>query len=245
MSDVKAALRTLRVFELFAARGQPLVLSELAEQLEIPASSCLLLVRTLLQHGYLYEVARRGGYYPTRKLLDCARLIVDRDPVVERVRPVLVQLQAETGESVTLSKLQGLQLIYLMVLDSAHLLRPALAVGMARPLHAAASGKALLSLLDAEARQKLLREAGMARLTANTLSSRSALESQLQEGAERGWFESLGESEPELAAMAVPLSLGSEPYAITVLGTLQRIRERRARNARSLQAARAAIEGGW
>ncbi len=242
MSDVKAALRTLRLFELFAACKQPLVLSELAEQLEIPASSCLLLVRTLLQHGYLYEVSRRGGYYPTRKLLEHMKRVVDHDPVAQRVRPALAQLQADTGESITLSKLQGLQLVYLAVVDSAHLMRPALSVGMSRPVHASASGKALLSLLDAEARRALLREAGMARLTANTLSSRAALEAQLQQGANQGWFESLGESEAELAAVSVPLRVGTEPYAITVLGTLLRMQDRRAHHARRLQAARAAIE---
>ena len=50
-ADVKTAVRTLKLFEAFAVRKQPLVLSELAEQLEIPPSSCLLLIRTLLQRG--------------------------------------------------------------------------------------------------------------------------------------------------------------------------------------------------
>ena len=55
MSDVKVALRTLNLFELFAKQRQPLVLSDLAEQLDIPSSSCLALIRTLSQRGYLYQ----------------------------------------------------------------------------------------------------------------------------------------------------------------------------------------------
>lgn len=242
MSDVKAALRTLQAFELFSARRQPLVLSQLAEQLEIPASSCLLLVRTLLQHGYLYEVSRRGGYYPTRKLFEHMTQVVAHDPVEERLRPALGRLQQQTGESITLSKVQGLQLVYLIVIDSAHLMRPALAVGMLRPLHASASGKALLSMLDSPARRQLLQRTGMARLTPSTLASRPALETHLEAGAQRGWFASIGESESELSAVAVPLRLGTEPYAITVLGTSHRMQDKLVRHGQSLLAAKAAIE---
>lgn len=241
MSDVKAALRTLRAFELFAARRQPLVLSEIAEQLEIPTSSCLLLLRTLLQHGYVYEVSRRGGYYPTRKLFEQMSQVVSHDPLIERLQPVLERVQAETGESVTLSKLQGLRAIYLMVVDSAHVMRPALAVGMLRPLHGGATGKALLSLLDADSRSALLRAAGMGRLTGNTRTSRAALEADLRQGIKQGWFTSVGESEAELAAVAVPFRLGAEPYALTVLGTIHRMQARLARHARVLQAAQAQL----
>lgn len=242
MSDVKTALRTLRVFELFSVRREPLVLSELAEQLEIPASSCLLLVRTLLQHGYLYEVSRRNGYYPTRRLLEFMVRIATSDPVVAHVRPILAHVQEQTGESVTLSKLHGQQLIYLDVVDSNHVMRPALAVGMLRPLHGAASGKALLSQLTPQARLQLLRETGMAKLTPNTLRSHRVLDTQIAAGAERGWFSSVGESEPELSAVAVPVQLAADPYAVTVLGTSRRMDDKLERYAKVLLAAKADIE---
>ena len=168
--------------------------------------------------------------------------VVERDPIAERLRPVLEQVQAKTGESVTLSKLQGLFLVYLTVVDSIHLVRPALSVGMMRPLHSAASGKALLSMLEPAARQQLVHESGFARLTPNTLRSHKEVEAQIAAGADRGWFSSQRESEAELSAVAVPLRIASDPYAITVLGTSHRMDDKLECHAKVLLAAKAAIE---
>lgn len=241
MSDVKTAVRTLKIFELFASRQQPLVLSELAEQLEIPPSSCLLLIRTLLERGYLYEVARRGGYYPTRRLFEYASNIAAHDPVLQRVRPVLEAVREETGETVTLSKIQGTRLIYLLVLDSPQVIRPALTAGTLRPLHSTATGKALLGTLDESSRKSLLEEAGLARLTPKTIVSRSKLEAQIRESLERGWFRNDGESVQELSGIAVPLKISSDAYAITVMGPSYRMDGKQERFAHVLMGAAQAI----
>src|SRR4051794_2485901 len=105
--DVKAAVRALRVFETYAAEGRALSLSELADRLEIPASSCLLLIRTLLRRGYLYQAGSRSVYYPTRRMLEHATRISQHDPIVERLAPMLSALRDKTRETVGLAKLQG------------------------------------------------------------------------------------------------------------------------------------------
>jgi len=245
MSDVKTAVRTLKIFELFASRRQPLVLSELAEQLEIPPSSCLLLIRTLLERGYLYEVARRAGYYPTRRLFDYASDIAAHDPVMQRVRPVLESVRDETGETVTLAKIQAHRLIYLLVVDSPQVIRPVLTAGTLRPLHSTATGKALLSTLDEATRKTLLDEAGLSKLTKNTIVSRSKLEAQLKESAARGWFQNEGESVPELNGVAVPLRISNDSYAITVMGPSYRMDGRQERIAQVLLGAKEAISRGF
>ena len=61
MADVRTQLRALEVFQVFARVRKPLRLSELARELNIPVSSCFAIIRALLDNGYLYEMARRGG----------------------------------------------------------------------------------------------------------------------------------------------------------------------------------------
>ncbi|MDO8279216.1 MAG: IclR family transcriptional regulator [Burkholderiaceae bacterium] len=241
MSDVKAALRTLNLFELFAKQRQPLVLSDLSEQLDIPSSSCLQLIRTLLQHGYLYQTSKRGGYYPTLRLFDCVQAIVTHDSVNARVLPALTALRDETGETVTLGKMQGRQLIYLLVLDSPHLLRPAIMSGMLRPLHSTGSGKALLGTMEPKERKAILRAAGMARLTPFTVTSSAKLEQLLAEGAERGWHVNRGEGAIDLASVAASVMIAGEPYAIAVIGPISRLPSD-VGHATALLKAKAAIE---
>lgn len=241
-ADVKTAVRTLKLFEAFAQRKQPLVLSELAEQLDIPASSCLLLIRTLLQRGYLYETGRRAGYYPTRRLYDYAAEIISHDPVIERVRPPLEGLRDKTGETVTLAKLQGTRLIYLLVIDSPQIVRPVIQAGLLRPVHSTATGKALLATLAAPVRKALLAEAGMARLTPRTLPSLARLEADIAAGEQRGWFGNEGESVPDLNGIAVPLRINNDAYAVSVMGPGYRLDQAAMkRHARDLKACVVAI----
>lgn len=236
-ADVKTAVRTLRLFEVYAKTQRPLVLSELAELLDMPASSCLLLVRTLLQRGYLYETGRRAGYYPTRRLFDHASAIVAHDPVVERLRGALEALRDHTSETITLSKIQGDRLVYLLVADSPQIVRPAIQAGVLRPLHSTATGKALLAQLDPVTRARLLKTAGMPRLTAATRTSLRRVEADIEAGKARGWYGNEGESVADLNAVALALQLNHEAYAITVMGPAYRLdRAAMSRHARALQA---------
>ena len=51
---VKAAARALDLFEAFSEAQRPLTLTELAQRIGAPMSSCHALVRTLRARGYLY-----------------------------------------------------------------------------------------------------------------------------------------------------------------------------------------------
>ena len=77
----KIVERTLDFFELFADQKRTLSLSDIARLLELPASSCHDVIQALQERGYIYELAPRAGYYPTRRLLDLAKMIVAHDPV--------------------------------------------------------------------------------------------------------------------------------------------------------------------
>src|ERR1700683_523199 len=135
MSDVEAAVRTLKVFEVFSREKRPLSLSVLATHIDIPVSSCLLLIRTLLRRGDLYQAASQGGYYPTKRMLEHAALIAEHDPILEQLQEMLTTLRDRTEETIALSKLQGVRAIYLAVFDSPQMVRPSVSAGALRPLH--------------------------------------------------------------------------------------------------------------
>ena len=62
--DLKSEMRALGLFELFAKVGRPMQISELAEHLGAPVSSCFKLVRAVEQRGYLYSARARGSCSP-------------------------------------------------------------------------------------------------------------------------------------------------------------------------------------
>jgi len=75
VATAKTADRTLDVFELFASEQRPLNLSEISALLGIPLSSAHALIKTLQARGYLYDVGRRQGYFPTTRMQDITQAI--------------------------------------------------------------------------------------------------------------------------------------------------------------------------
>src|SRR6185436_164156 len=89
---VKSALRVLTILEYFAAARKPATLSQMSRQLELPKSSCLALLDTLLQSGYLCWLGKDGGYYPTRRWLDLAEVITRSDTILALTAPALAAI---------------------------------------------------------------------------------------------------------------------------------------------------------
>lgn len=237
-SNVKTALRVIEIIEIFAREGKPLSLTELARHLDAPVSSCLGLVRTLARQGYLYETGRRQGYYPTGRLLAMAQRISRADPILEKVGPTLSALRDAVAETVVLGKLApNGEVIYLDVLPSPHPISYVADPGAQRHLHSNSLGKALLSLMSAEERHKLLHGRKLERFNERTLVTLDALEADIAHSRERGWFQNLGESMTDVGALAWPLTMGGGEYAVSIAGPLYRIEPHLERLAQQLRMA--------
>lgn len=248
--DVKLVARTLDVFELFAAEQRPLPLVEMARLLDVPASSCLALTRTLVSRGYLYEVRKRGGYYPTRRLQLLAQAIDAVDPIVEMMHPRLVGLRDASGETVVLGKIHGTAVVYLDVVESEKAVRYACEPGAQRPLHANSIGKAIFGELAPEAQAALGAKLVFERYTDATVANLETLTEQAAAAKARGWCANLGESAPELCAVAVALDFGGAPsggdlYGLSIGGPTERIRQHLDAHVQTLLEAKARILAAW
>lgn len=241
--SVKTALRVIEIIETYAREKRALPLSELARLLDVPVSSCLALIRTLTGLGYLYETGRRQGYYPTGRLLAMAQRIARADPVLDRVYPSLVELRDATRETIVFAKLaQDGRVVYLDVLDSPHTIRYAPVAGEFKDVHANSLGKALMSLLDGAAQDALLGATPLTRYNERTLVTRDAVLQDIEHSRQRGWFMNSGESIADVGAIAWPVTLSGEHYAISVGGPIYRIEPHQEEYARILRAACTGLE---
>ncbi|WP_353151181.1 IclR family transcriptional regulator [Pollutimonas bauzanensis] len=240
--NVKTAARTLDLFEAFATTKKPLNLSELANVLKIPVSSCFALVRTLENRGYVYMLASRKGIYPTKRILDVANQIALNDPVLERVEPALSALRDTTGETIVLSKRQGDHIVYLDVYDSSSSIRYNTQVGEFKMLHTSSAGKAFLGAMEKSELDKTLAGVKLTRLTPATLTTRKALQADLDLSRERGWYCNISESVADLIGLAVTVSLGGELYGISIAGPVYRMKPALQAHVKALLKARNAIQ---
>ena len=239
---VKTADRTLDLFELFAREQRPLNLSQIAQLLAIPLSSAHGLIKTLQARGYLFELSRREGYYPSRRLPSLAEAIAAATPVGALVSPILGALRAESKESVVLVKRQGDRVQYVEVFETDESVRFSPVAGETKPIHTTASGKAILSTLAPDALDAALARLDLAPVTELSVTTPRELRDHIEKGRKRGYWVVAGENTRDLMALAAPVRIGGEVFAVVVGGPPPRIRAAMAEHAQRLLRACAEVE---
>jgi IclR family acetate operon transcriptional repressor len=220
---VTAIARVIDIFEAFQTSQHPLSLTDLAEAVGVPKSTCHAIVSTLTARGYLYTLSRPRALYPTRRMFDVMSDIVANDPFIERATPVLERLRDATRETVILGKRQGESVIYLQVVEGLHSIRYSAKPGEFKPLHSSSIGKALLgSLKEAELRA-WLKGRKLPAITATTKTQHEALVNDVLKSRKLGYFVTRGENVSDVWAVAAFLKAHDETVAVAVAGPQHRI----------------------
>lgn len=206
-------LNCLQVLESLGERRVAGV-SELARALELPKTTVHRALATLHAAGWIAPT-RQGsqpGWELTAKVLRVARFAGAGDTLREIALVVMHELRRESGETVHLLVRDGDRVILVERLESPHPIRAAQPVGSSTPLHASATGKALLAHLPASEVDALI-AAGLPRLTRRTITSGRALRAALTEVRARGYAVNAGESWDGLVAVGAPVLGADGPLA--------------------------------
>lgn len=224
LSGTIAATRVADVL-LTVATSQDVGVSELARSLHLSKSVTHRILRSLAarslvarRHDGTYEIGIAAAILGARSLQGLDLRIA--------ALPVLRSLQEETGETATVSALIGSQRVFIDQIPSPHSIKMIVELGRSYPLHAGATGKAILALAPPDLRRHVLTHPRPT-FTNKTLSSRAALERALDEVRSDGVAVSHGERDDGAAAVAAPIFGLDDTVvgAISVCGPAARFRE--------------------
>jgi IclR family acetate operon transcriptional repressor len=239
---VKQVENLLDLFEIYARRKVPLTLTALSTVLGMPKSSTFNLIDTLVARGFLYETKARGGFYPTRRLLDLARSVMEGDTFLQRIHGELEALAESTGETALLSAPDHEHVIYIDVVESPALIRYFAKVGDRRPIHTTSSGKAILTTYPPKEREWILRSLTSVAHQTATKTTVKDLAANLEEAITRGWCEDYAETTPDVMGLGVPILDGKRRFGLAVAGPLYRMQDKRKELAALLQSAASRIK---
>lgn len=225
-AGVKSAMRVLEVLEFFARKPEPASLAKLCVALNMPKSSGHALMETLRQQGYVYWMGRQQGYYPTRRWRDLGEAITLHDPILSLMSGVLQHVCERSGETAILAKREGDEVLYLDVVEPDRTLRFSAYAGQVKPIHSAASGRALLALMEHPERARLMKGLKLKAFSEHTITDLDRLMKEITEGVDRGYHVAIGEYQLETAAIAVGFEAGGECYALLIGGPTQRLEGR-------------------
>ncbi|RNF33245.1 IclR family transcriptional regulator [Paracoccus methylarcula] len=234
---VKQAANVLDLFEFFASTGQPASLAEIAGHFGWPKSSTFNLITTLAERGFLYEPRPRHGFYPTPRWLSLAQEIAHAEPLPESLQDLLRELARLSAETVWLAGSAGQHAVFLAVIESPQAIRYTAQPGKRVPMHATATGQAILSQMPEPRRAALLRQASYERFGPGTPMSAGEVDRIIEESLARGWFMSASSYSQDLGGVSIPLPLNDRMLSATVAGPLFRMGTRMEETAAQMQAA--------
>lgn len=216
----------LRVLEMLPGRDD-LTLTEISRTLGVAPSTAHRLLAMLLYHDFVRQDAASKTFAPGRALLEIAMSSSGAGDLPAVARPVLQALSRDLGETVHLVELDGRMASFLDSVESPQALRVTSRAGVQMPAHCTAGGKVLLARLgEAELRDRLGPEP-FERLTPHSARTFAGLRLQLRAAARLGYATNFGESEPGLAAVAVPVgqagAAGGRDLSITVSAPSDRL----------------------
>lgn len=234
----------MAIFDVFAQQRRAMTNSEVARLVGIAETSCLDLLHTLAENGFLMRTLRSRRFYPTGRLLALASQIAECDPVIAVASEAVEALCESTEETALGGRLDGSGSIRVIAFcEGRHNLRYVQRVGTRISSHASALGKVLLAQLDPQALGAQLGSRPLRRLTPYTITSLKVLERVLEGIRMQGWAEVQGEGTEGVSAYAVAGTIGAEPIAIALAGPTDRFQRNRESYLRALKEVQAAAFG--
>jgi IclR family acetate operon transcriptional repressor len=197
---VGSVVRAVALLDVLAEQPEGVGVNELARRIGVNASTASRLLATLEQRG-LVERDDRGPYRLGMRLVALADGVLARLDVRELARPRLRALAAATGETATLSVPAATEAVTVDFVPGEASVVSLARVGRPSVAHATAVGKvALAHAVDTSPPTPLTR------YTERTIADPEALAAEVREVGERGWAEAVGEREPDLNALAAPVT---------------------------------------
>ena len=207
-SQVKSATRTLDTIEYVVAAGRPLVAQEIATALGIPVSSLSYLLSTLVERHYLLREGRRYSAGP-----GLARLQTSSGgfTLADRAAPLVRTLRVQLDETTSFFVREGWEIEAIVTESSEQALRYSVPQGRRLPMHALASGKALLAALPPEEIDRYFAESERRKFTEATTIDEAPLRRQLDEARRTGFAMTDEEFSLGIVGIARLITIGGVP----------------------------------
>ena len=154
--SVQSIDRALRILNVLAVGRGALSLTEIANQVKIPASTTHRLLMTLQQHDYVRLDETQRKYTLGLAILALGEAAKTQIDITKEASPILETLADQVNETATLTMLQRGEVVYVLMAQSRRSVSTVTPLGSRVPFHCTAAGKTILAYLPQAQRDALL-----------------------------------------------------------------------------------------
>ena len=182
---VEALARGLDVIKSFGPTALTLTVSDVAARTGLARPTARRLLMTLETLGYVRAVD--GVYSLTTRTLDLGTSYIAALGMWEVARPHLIGLVAQTGESSSMSELEGSDIVYTARVPVAKIIAFSVKIGTLFPATSTSMGRVLLADRSEEELEQILATPSRSGIIPRVAPSLEQLHESLASIRERGW----------------------------------------------------------
>jgi DNA-binding IclR family transcriptional regulator len=216
---IKSLEKAMDLLMLFSEKRPGLSLSDIATALALPESTAYRLLVTLQKKRFIARNPSTRKYGLDASILRLQAAVWVHLDIARLALPRLEALAERSGETAQLYVLQGRQVVLEGEVTSRNSIRYTEEEGSSEPLHASASGQAILAFLPAECVSRYLQENELQPITPYTVTDRQKLTELLAQFRAQGFATSFQQVLVGVRAVAAPVfNHQGEPIASLVVG---------------------------
>lgn len=222
---IQSLMRAATILDVVARHQEGISLADLSAAVALRNSTAFHLVQTLVNLGFLTQLADSRRYRIGTRLFALAAGAMDQTTLLSLGTPVLERLSAETGDAAHLAIRSRHEIIVLARTAATGLLQLAGHPGATRPAHATAIGKMLLSAMPPDDLERLLKTLPMQGFTRNSITDPAMLRRELEAIRKSGVAHDNCELDNDVRCIAMPVHdfTGRCPAAIGISGPVWRM----------------------
>ena len=203
--NIRVLDRAFRILALLAD-GKPRTLQELSGEIGLSTSTTFRQLSTLVYYRYVQRNEQTNQYTLGHSCLELARAYYEGNDLHSIALPELEKLRNETKETVHLAILDQMEIVYIEKPQGLHAIGlMGSRVGGRSPAYCTGVGKVLLAYLDTRVIKDYFLRRKLHRYTDHTITSFTALVSELALIRSRGYALDHGEHEFEVSCVATPI----------------------------------------
>jgi len=225
---LSSVANAILLMKSFSDEHSELGISALAERLGLAKSTVHRLASTLVEARMLEQNPETGKYRLGLALFELGSLVRRKIDISLEAKPWLMTLREQTDETVDLSVLDHGGVVCVNFLESKRVNRISSGIGLRKPVHCTAQGKALIALQSPAVIERIL-NGKLERRTPRTVTDPGELKEELAVIRTRGYATDDEEYEVGVRSIAAPIrdDSGNPVAAVGVAGPTQRLTKTR------------------
>lgn len=228
-NPIQVSDRLFGALELLAANGS-MGLMEISNSLGLNKSTTHRILNSLVYLGYVRQNNRNEKYELSMKIVQLSNQFLEKQDLIQTVRPYLRKLMELTKETVHFVEREGNEVVYIDKVESfANSIQMISRIGSRLPMYCSGVGKAIAAELSQDEVAQIWKSSHIVQKTAKTITDYREFLDILKEVRNRGY--AFDREENETGVMCIAASLKDyrkeARYAFSISAPVSRMQEER------------------